>query len=147
MTVECIWRSCGPAVQSWLQEMAPYVKALDPNHLLTIGEEGFYASTNPRRSFNPQGANSCVATYPQALYSGHLPVLAMLDVLHIDAMTSLCLPPLSPELLQIQAPVLKARDVICLVHVLQPDFRRTASFLWGAVHAFKVLTCSRRTSS
>lgn len=35
--------------------MAPYVKSLDPNHLLSIGEEGFYSVTNPASAYNPQG--------------------------------------------------------------------------------------------
>ena len=35
--------------------MAPYVKSLDPNHLLSIGEEGFYSATNPASAYNPQG--------------------------------------------------------------------------------------------
>lgn len=83
LSFERVCCSCGPAVQSWLQEMAPYVKSLDPNHLLTIGEEGFYASTNPRRSFNPQGANSCVATPPSSFITPFRPfeALAMCVVL------------------------------------------------------------------
>ena len=30
-------------MQAWVEEIAAYVKTVDPNHLLTVGEEGFYA--------------------------------------------------------------------------------------------------------
>ena len=36
-------RGCGARLQAWIEEMAKYVKRLDPNHMLSTGEEGFYA--------------------------------------------------------------------------------------------------------
>ena len=51
--------SCGGAVQSWIAMMAAYVKGLDPNHLLSIGSEGFYSpSDTAQADADPQGANS-----------------------------------------------------------------------------------------
>lgn len=41
-------------VQDWLDEMASFVKSIDKNHLLTVGLEGFYAPTYPKRlTMNP----------------------------------------------------------------------------------------------
>ena len=28
---------CNKDIQAWIEEMAPYLKALDPNHLVTVG--------------------------------------------------------------------------------------------------------------
>ena len=36
-------RGCDDALQDWIDDMAAYVKAFDSNHMLTVGEEGFYA--------------------------------------------------------------------------------------------------------
>ena len=48
------------SLQSWIETMAPYVKGLDPYHLLTIGEEGFYGTNDLTRAnaANPQYTNS-----------------------------------------------------------------------------------------
>ncbi len=51
--------SCAGALQTWIAEMAAYVKGLDPNHLLSIGSEGFYSpSDTAQADADPQGANS-----------------------------------------------------------------------------------------
>ena len=41
---------CGTLLQQWLEEMSVYLKAIDPNHLVTLGAEGFYSTTCERRA-------------------------------------------------------------------------------------------------
>lgn len=43
-------------MQEWVNTMAAYVKSLDSNHLLTVGEEGFY----PSGDANPSGNQTYV---------------------------------------------------------------------------------------
>ena len=40
-------------VQSWIDEMAKYLKKADPNHMITVGEEGFYTKGSAGESVNP----------------------------------------------------------------------------------------------
>eukprot|EP01024_Parvocaulis_polyphysoides_P060022 TRINITY_DN6512_c1_g1_i1.p2 TRINITY_DN6512_c1_g1~~TRINITY_DN6512_c1_g1_i1.p2 ORF type:complete len:298 (-),score=37.56 TRINITY_DN6512_c1_g1_i1:472-1365(-) len=63
---------CGWALQAWVDEMALYMKAIDPNHMVTIGEEGFYSSTCHRVHINPgAGARrSGLGSSPWALQEG-----------------------------------------------------------------------------
>lgn len=51
---EPVCRGCASGtIAKWVQEMAPYVKSLDSNHLLTVGEEGFYSTTTASVAANP----------------------------------------------------------------------------------------------
>jgi endo-1,4-beta-mannosidase len=40
-------------LQAWLEEMAAYTKAQAPNHLVTVGSEGFFARGSPWEAANP----------------------------------------------------------------------------------------------
>ena len=46
---------CPANYRAWVEEMAKYVKRLDPLHLVTIGEEGFFGEEQPEAVHNPQG--------------------------------------------------------------------------------------------
>jgi endo-1,4-beta-mannosidase len=45
--------STAHVLQNWVKQMAAYVKSLDPNHMVGVGEEGFYSTTPTRLSNNP----------------------------------------------------------------------------------------------
>jgi endo-1,4-beta-mannosidase len=68
------------AMQNWTSEMAAYVKSLDPNHLLTLGEEGFYSTSTDRLSVNPG--------YASAQHRMPPPHLAALKETHVDMQMS-----------------------------------------------------------
>ena len=38
---------CPARIQAWIEEMATFVRKEDPNHMITIGSEGFYGATTP----------------------------------------------------------------------------------------------------
>lgn len=48
-------KDCNKRVQAWISEMSSHVRGLDPNHLITIGSEGFYGDSTPSLlQYNPQ---------------------------------------------------------------------------------------------
>ncbi|XP_071724884.1 mannan endo-1,4-beta-mannosidase 6-like [Rutidosis leptorrhynchoides] len=59
----CVSDSSGNTLQSWIEEMAVYVKSIDAKHLVEIGLEGFYGPSSPDRAqFNPNSYATQVGT-------------------------------------------------------------------------------------
>nr|TKV99005.1 hypothetical protein SEVIR_8G010950v2 [Setaria viridis] len=53
----------GDTLQAWIEEMASYVKSIDPVHLLEIGVEGFYGPSTPELlHVNPDAYSRTVGT-------------------------------------------------------------------------------------
>eukprot|EP01025_Chloroclados_australasicus_P043908 TRINITY_DN4713_c2_g1_i1.p1 TRINITY_DN4713_c2_g1~~TRINITY_DN4713_c2_g1_i1.p1 ORF type:complete len:423 (-),score=30.40 TRINITY_DN4713_c2_g1_i1:552-1676(-) len=44
---------CGTTLQEWIGEMGLFFKAVDPNHMISIGSEGFYSDSCFRTHVNP----------------------------------------------------------------------------------------------
>ena len=44
---------CESKLQNWIETESAYVKELDPNHLVTVGEEGFWSADSPNEYANP----------------------------------------------------------------------------------------------
>ena len=49
--------ACAGALAAWVDEMAAHFRALNANHLLTVGEEGFYGAGGAGAAANPGAAN------------------------------------------------------------------------------------------
>jgi hypothetical protein len=44
-------------IQAWINDVAPYLKSLAPNQLVTVGEDGFYQTANCQ-------SNQCAPKHP-----------------------------------------------------------------------------------
>ncbi|KAK9792495.1 hypothetical protein WJX73_008718 [Symbiochloris irregularis] len=51
----CANSDCAAAMQAWIAKMAPFLKQQDPNHLVTVGEDGFYNYLQCNADVNPGG--------------------------------------------------------------------------------------------
>ncbi|CAM0877524.1 unnamed protein product [Alopecurus aequalis] len=66
----CNAEPTGTLVQSWVEEMSPYLKTIDVNHLVTAGLEGFYGDgAHESKELNPWGiyyGTNFIATHQAA---------------------------------------------------------------------------------
>ncbi|KAK9861038.1 hypothetical protein WJX84_009430 [Apatococcus fuscideae] len=47
--------SCKAGIQGFIDSMATFIKGIDKNHMVTVGEEGFFAQGDPAIAGNPSG--------------------------------------------------------------------------------------------
>jgi len=53
----------GKTLQTWMTEMAAYVKSVDPNHMLTTGIEGFYSFTSSNWMYDGSEGTDFIANH------------------------------------------------------------------------------------
>ncbi|EIE22964.1 glycoside hydrolase, partial [Coccomyxa subellipsoidea C-169] len=58
-------------VQKWIDMMASFVKSVDPNHMVTVGEEGFFGPNDPHVNCNPSYPDSWPSYEGQDFTNNH----------------------------------------------------------------------------
>jgi len=68
--------SCTPTAAEWIQEwivdISKYVKEVDPNHMVTVGEEGFFGASSPQAKLYDPG-DEFATTCGQDFVKNHSP--------------------------------------------------------------------------
>lgn len=76
---------CAKIIQNWIVEISEHLKSVDPNHMVVVGEEGFYSLTQWRTWVNPDAYFSGGAPWAQLagqdFYRNHnIPTIDYLSV-------------------------------------------------------------------
>ena len=71
---------CVAMVQQWIEDMGAFVKALDPNHMVTVGAEGFWGPGAAREDANP---GAWGAQTGQNFTINHLPAPIDFAAIHV----------------------------------------------------------------
>ena len=50
----CAGDFSGSKLQHWIDRTAEFLKSVDPNHLVTVGTEGFFGSSTPGELLLPE---------------------------------------------------------------------------------------------
>ena len=69
------------AAQGWIEEMSAHLKSVDPNHLVTVGEEGFYAVGSVNERLNP--GNGWASITGQNFSANHAPAGIDFAAIHL----------------------------------------------------------------
>ncbi|KAL3133319.1 hypothetical protein ABBQ38_007197 [Trebouxia sp. C0009 RCD-2024] len=80
--------TCDPSftasVQTWIEDLSAFVKEQDPNHLVTVGEEGFYGPGSPDLDKNPSpGEGQWCSLTGQNFTQNHAPDSIDFAAVHI----------------------------------------------------------------
>lgn len=50
--------TCPDVISAWINDMSGYLRSVDPNHLISVGEEGYWGAYDPSIIWNPNAGTS-----------------------------------------------------------------------------------------